>query len=95
MLEIVAAVYFTHHQTFFTHQNKDQFPGKASKEMYLFVRKDLGVLFHQSVEEHPRGNEEVNSINGRPERTIASWISLIYESLRSGKMHHNVMAYVE
>ncbi|KAF2473409.1 phenylalanine ammonia-lyase [Lindgomyces ingoldianus] len=94
MLETVSSAYTKHRATFFLIQSTPQYLGKASTVMYTFVRKDLGVPMHQGLVEHPRGCEaaEANTMDGRPKKTIGSWVSIIYESLRSGRMNDRIMA---
>ena len=94
-LASVGAVYNEHRDRFFASQNTAEYLGDASKKMYTFVRQKLGVPFHQGLVEHPSGKDGAeNFINGRPKRIIGSWISIIYESLRSGKMHDTTMSCV-
>jgi phenylalanine ammonia-lyase len=53
--------------------------GVAAKQLYGFVRQDLGVPFHQGLVEHPTPDSAPN-IDGRPKKTIGSWIQMIHES---------------
>jgi phenylalanine ammonia-lyase len=39
--------------------------------------------------EHPVPGDEV--LNGRPKKTIGSWVGIIYESLRDGRLHEKLM----
>ncbi|KAF1991970.1 putative phenylalanine ammonia-lyase [Aulographum hederae CBS 113979] len=59
-----------------------QYLGQASRKLYTFVRADLKVPFH-------RGLADVEG------RTIGSFISVIYEALRDGRLHEPVMAAVK
>ncbi|KAL8993054.1 MAG: hypothetical protein Q9169_006634 [Polycauliona sp. 2 TL-2023] len=75
---------------FFATQSTPSYLGNASKRMYIFVRKILGVPFHKGLEDHPTAQEPF-AADGSRKQTIGSWISIIYQSLRSGQMHEPLM----
>ncbi|KAL8650329.1 MAG: hypothetical protein Q9226_005190 [Calogaya cf. arnoldii] len=75
---------------FFTNQDTSDYLGYASKRMYIFVRKTLGVPFHKGLEDHPTPKEPL-AADGSCKQTIGSWIGIIYESLRNGEMHESLM----
>ncbi|KAL9583367.1 MAG: hypothetical protein Q9203_005112 [Teloschistes exilis] len=75
---------------FFEHQHTPDSLGQAAKKMYIFVRERLGVPFHRGLEDHPTPQHPV-SADGTRKQTIGSYISVIYESLRSGDMHEPLM----
>ena len=83
--------YSTTRSRFFEDQDTADHLGHASRRIYLFVRKTLGVPFHQGLHDHPSPKEPV-SADGSKKRTIGSWISVLYESLRSGQLHESIMA---
>ncbi|PYI34247.1 phenylalanine ammonia-lyase [Aspergillus indologenus CBS 114.80] len=62
--------------------------GAGSKAMYIAIRRDVGVPFHQGFAEHPLFSldEKPELLNGRAKRTIGGWISMIYEALRGGSL---------
>jgi phenylalanine ammonia-lyase len=62
----------------------------AAKQLYECVRQDLGVPFHQGLAEHPTPDSAPN-IDGRPKKTIGSWIQMIHESLCDGRLHRQLM----
>ena len=70
---------------FFQQQTTASFLGCASKRLYTFVRDELQVPFHQGLVEHP-GRNHGAQINGRPRKTIGSWISIIYGAIRDGRI---------
>lgn len=82
--------YVTTRTQFFAYQNTIVYLGKASSNMYTFVRKTLGVPFHKGLENHPTPREP-DSIDGARKQTIGSWIGIIYESLRDGRLHEPLM----
>ena len=82
--------YTTTRLRFFKDQDTADHLGQASRRIYLFLRKTLGVPFHQGLQDHPSPKEPV-SADGSKKRTIGSWISIIYESLRSGQLHESIM----
>lgn len=91
-LSALADTYTSVRAEFFERQNTADFLGQASSRMYTFVRKNLGVPFHKGLVEHPGPMDETaGSIDGRAKKTIGSWISIIYESLRSGQLHEPIM----
>jgi phenylalanine ammonia-lyase len=75
---------------FFHKPTTDEFLGNASRQLYLFVREELGVPFHQGLVEHP-GRNHGEKINGRPRRTIGSWISVVYAAIRDGRAWEPMM----
>ena len=88
---ILAESYAATHSQFLANQNTTEYLGLASKRMYTFVRKTLGVPFHKGLEDHPTP-QEPTSADGSKKQTIGSWIGIIYESLRSGELHEPLMA---
>ena len=75
---------------FLVDQNTIDYLGKASGNMYTFIRKTLGVPFHKGLEDHPTPREP-ESKDGARKQTIGSWIGIIYESLRDGRLHEPLM----
>ncbi|RDW63721.1 hypothetical protein BP6252_11266 [Coleophoma cylindrospora] len=69
------------------------FLGKASKKLYEFVRRDLGVPFHRGLSDHPthRTPPELNNKHVEMKRTTGNRISVIYEALRSGRLYEVVI----
>ncbi|KAI0008560.1 phenylalanine ammonia-lyase [Xylariaceae sp. FL0662B] len=64
--------------------------GKGSRALYQFVRQDLGVPFHQGFIEHP--TIKVDTLNGRPKKTIGSWISIIHDAIKGGSLYAPLIA---
>lgn len=51
------------------------------------MREELGVPSHRGLVEHPvPGGNEGKMISGREKKTIGTWVGIIYESLRGGKL---------
>lgn len=71
--------------------------GTAAKEMYLFVRRDLGIHFHRGIVEHP--TQPVDGIletdDAKSRKTIGSQVSVIYEALRDGRVGNAAMGVVQ
>ncbi|RDW59182.1 hypothetical protein BP5796_12106 [Coleophoma crateriformis] len=69
------------------------FLGKASKKLYEFVRRDLGVPFHKGLSDHPthRIPPELDNKHAETKRTTGNRISVIYEALRSGRLYEVVI----
>lgn len=74
---------------FFLKQHTGDLLGEGSKILYQTVRQELGVPFHQGFVEHPAVGDE--SLNGRSKKTIGSWISIIYEAIRDGRLMDPLM----
>lgn len=87
---LLMETYITTRTGFFTSQNTPDYLGCASRRMYLFVRKTLGVPFNKGLEDHPTSTEPT-ATDGSRKQTIGSWISIIFESLRNGQLHKPLM----
>ncbi|KAJ6008234.1 hypothetical protein N7540_012210 [Penicillium herquei] len=84
--------YDANKNTFFAHQHTEKLLGAGSKIIYRAVRHDLQVPFHQGFIEHPTA--ESATLNGRPKKSVGSWISIIYQALRNGDLHKPLMQWV-
>ena len=67
--------------------------GRASRKLYTFIRKDLGVPMHRGVVDHPMYKQcgGPNSVLGTVEDpigkyTIGHWISVINDAIKEGKI---------
>lgn len=89
MLAAMNEHYISHRSQFFKKQTTVDYLGQASKNMYAFVREELGVPFHQGLVEHPTPGDVI--LDGRPKKTIGSWVGIIYESLRDGRLYDKLM----
>ena len=89
-LVVLAETYTTTRAQFFQHQNTPDFLGSASHRMYIYVRETLGVPLHQGLIDHPTP-ATVFAADGSRKKTIGSWVSVIYEALRSGRLHEPLM----
>jgi phenylalanine ammonia-lyase len=72
--------------------------GWASANLYIFVRKELNVRFHQGLIEdptHPLEDGQHASFLSTERKTIGSMISVVYEAIRDGKLHGPVMTAVK
>ena len=79
--------------------NTEERLGKASKMLYRFVRRDLGVPLHKGLVEQPTYNgpslvEGVN-VEKKDKRTIGTQIGIIYEALRRGEMQDVLVRCLE
>ena len=89
-LSSLATTFFSTRSQFFESQNTTDFLGSGARKVYEYVRYVLGVPFHKGLEDDPTSTQIAHK-EGDPKRTIGSWISIIYESLRNGKLHAPVM----
>ncbi|KAL4781972.1 phenylalanine ammonia-lyase [Aspergillus varians] len=81
MLETYTAV----SASFYEKQHTPDLLSHGTKILYRTVRQELGVPFHKGLVEHPTakiGKFE----NGQLKRTVGSWISIIYEAIRDGRL---------
>lgn len=96
MIEALHATFVSIRTRFFESQNTEEYLGHASGIMYRFVRKELKVPFHLGLVEQPSVRDKPQVLfNGRSKKTIGSWVSIIYESLRNGELHHPAMMCLE
>ncbi|KAL9021272.1 MAG: hypothetical protein Q9185_001556 [Variospora sp. 1 TL-2023] len=92
MLSALNETYIAVRAEFFEHQSTAASLGHASHKLYTFVRNDLGVPVHRGLVEHPGPKDDQSVlVGGRDKKTIGSWISIIYESLRDGRLHEPIM----
>ena len=89
-LSSMARIFFSTRSKFFDCQNTADFLGSGTRKMYVYVRHILGVPFHKGLGDNPISTR-IADTEGEPKRTIGSWISIIYESLRSGELHAPAM----
>lgn len=83
----------TRNRTYSGDLNAESSLGPASKALYSFVRRDLGVPFHCGIWEHPTTDAQAAAgMPQRPRKTIGSWISIIYESIRDGRIRQPLRA---
>ncbi|ERF71075.1 hypothetical protein EPUS_09199 [Endocarpon pusillum Z07020] len=87
---VLSETHTTIRTRFFQQQNTPEFLSHATRKMYLYVRQTLGVPIHQGLIDHPTPTADC-AASGSTKKTIGSWISIIYEALRSGKLHEPLM----
>ena len=75
--------YLSHREKFFSKPTTVSHLGKGTKVLYRFVREELGVPFHRGLVEDPVISGEIDV---RPVKTIGSWISVIYEAIKDGRL---------
>ncbi|PWY69112.1 phenylalanine ammonia-lyase [Aspergillus heteromorphus CBS 117.55] len=88
--EVVEQVYHAKRAEFLEKPHTEELLGAGSRVLYTTVRRDLKVPFHQGFVEHPTPESE--ELDGRPKRTVGSWISIIYEALRKGELQAPLFA---
>lgn len=79
-----------HLQDFDPVDQTPQFLARGTVHMYLYIRETLGIPFHRGLVDHPAPEAEFDD-QGNKKRTIGSWISVIYEALRDGRLHEPLM----
>ncbi|KAH8816718.1 phenylalanine ammonia-lyase [Xylogone sp. PMI_703] len=73
-------------------QHTAELLGNGSSVLYRFVRKELGIPFHQGFVEHPTATN--TQLGGRCKKTIGGWISIIYGALQNGVLYSSLMTLV-
>lgn len=69
---------------FFQNPHTEELLGRGSMIVYQTVRKTLGVPLHLGFDEHPTATSD--TLHGRDKKTIGSWVSIIYEAVRTGRV---------
>lgn len=93
---LILESYLRHRDAFFQQPTTAEYLGQGTKAVYLFVREKLRVPLHRGLIEHPvAGDKQGNVIDGRPKRTIGSWVSIIYEAVRDGSLYSEVFQFLE
>ncbi|XRM45269.1 hypothetical protein ABZX51_008369 [Aspergillus tubingensis] len=94
--DLILQSYLTHRDGFFKQPTTSDYLGEGTKAIYLFVRERLGVPMHRGLVEHPIAEYGgLNVIDGRPKKTIGSWVSIIYEAVRDGSLYSEVFRYLQ
>lgn len=91
-IRIIGAIhdaYVIFRAQFFKNQTTLEYLGQASKKIYSFVRHELRVPFHRGLVEHPTPGDVM--LDWRAKKTIGSWVGIIYESLRDGRLYEVLM----
>ena len=78
--KVILDYFLTTRSQIFVDQNTSDSLWKTFGDIYTFVRKTLGVLFHKGLDDHLTPRELV-SIDSARRQTIGFWIDVIYESL--------------
>ncbi len=80
----VLETYVAHRDAFFRRQTTARFLGRTTGRCYRFVRVTLGVPFNRGLVEQP-GASDVE-LDGRPKKIIGSWVSILYQAIRDGRL---------
>lgn len=81
----VLETYIQHRAAFFAHQTTAQYLGHTTRRCYEFVRHTLGVPFNRGLVEQPGVGGDAE-LDGRPKKIIGSWVSIVYEAVRDGRL---------
>ncbi|KAJ6125080.1 hypothetical protein N7471_012397 [Penicillium samsonianum] len=93
---LILQSYVRHRDAFFQQPTTAEYLGQGTQAVYLFIREKLGVPLHRGLVEHPvAGDKQGNIIDGRPKKTIGSWVSIIYEAVRDGSLYAEVFQFLE
>ncbi|EUC27167.1 hypothetical protein COCCADRAFT_10166 [Bipolaris zeicola 26-R-13] len=94
--DLVLNTYVQHREAFFKKPSTPEYLGNGTKVLYRFVRKKLQVPLHRGLIEHPvAGAKDNNMIDGRPKKTIGSWVSIIYEAVRNGELYSEILEFLQ
>ncbi|EXJ81652.1 hypothetical protein A1O1_07717 [Capronia coronata CBS 617.96] len=96
LLETMPQIFEKHRHDFSADPAKTTLPmlGHGTKALYQFVRGELGVPFHRGIKDDPMSGPRADDDN-RANQTIGSWISIIYEAVRDGRLCGHIMTCVE
>nr|P9WEN6.1 RecName: Full=Phenylalanine aminomutase (L-beta-phenylalanine forming); Short=PAM; AltName: Full=Cyclochlorotine biosynthesis protein P1 [Talaromyces islandicus] len=92
-IEVVWNVWTNTFASFSAAPHTSQLLGAGSRLLYNFVRKTLGVPFHEGFVEHPTADSQ--TLHSRPKKTIGGWITIIHESIRRGSIYNELLALAE
>ncbi|KAI9712952.1 MAG: hypothetical protein M1828_001511 [Chrysothrix sp. TS-e1954] len=83
-------------EAYLAHGDASGFLGSASRRIYRFIRKDLGVPFlHSAMLRSPDGETLSGRSDTQPSPlTVGSYITKIYRAMRSGVLIDPVMACI-
>ncbi|KAK7752200.1 hypothetical protein SLS62_005944, partial [Diatrype stigma] len=81
----VLDMYMQHRTAFFARQTTAQYLGHTTRRCYEFVRHTLGVPFNRGLVEQPGPGGDAE-LDGRPKKIIGSWVSMVYEAVRDGRL---------
>ncbi|KAL8767603.1 MAG: hypothetical protein Q9209_005933 [Squamulea sp. 1 TL-2023] len=84
-IDCLAKTYINTRGQFFQSQNTANCLGNGTRKLFVYVRETLGVPFHHGLRDHPSPKDDKKKL------MIGSWISVIYEALRDGRLHGPVM----
>jgi phenylalanine ammonia-lyase len=65
--------------------------GQGSSKVYSFIREELGVPMHRGLADAPTAGDT----GDRKKLTVGSWVSIIYEALRDGRLHRPIMECIK
>jgi len=57
------------------------------------VRETLGVPFHRGIEKQSSPSD--TEMDGRPNKIIGTWLSVIYEAVRDGRLDDYILSDTE
>lgn len=87
--------YLIHRDYYCSQPTTTDYLGYGTAKLYQFVRQNLGVPMHRGLVENPHPGAGGTTLDGRPKKTIGSWISIIYEAICDGRIHDEIMRCVE
>ncbi|KAG2421918.1 phenylalanine ammonia-lyase [Aspergillus terreus] len=90
---VMTQIYQETADAFIAQPHTVQMLGAGSKTLYQMVRETLRVPFHRGFVEHP--TNQSTELDGRDKKTVGSWISIIYESLRKGELQAPLMTLLQ
>lgn len=88
--------YCLHRDAFFKQPTTAQYLGHGPRKLYEFVRHSLQVPMHRGLVDHPTPwDTDPHLLDGRPKKTIGSWVSILYEAICDGRVHDEIMRCIE
>ncbi|PSN59403.1 putative phenylalanine ammonia-lyase [Corynespora cassiicola Philippines] len=87
---LLIETYDSTRKEFFKRQTTEGYVCEASKVVYGFVRRDLGVPMHRGLVDHPTLIHRGGADENRPRKILGTFASEIYMALRDGRLHKRV-----
>lgn len=83
--------YLAHRSAFVEKPTTEEYIGRGSRALYLYVREELGIPMNRGLEDHPVSGPS-DGANPAGKQTIGSHISKLFEAVRDGRLFERFVA---
>lgn len=94
LADTLKTIFCANRNSYLANPDATPYLGRASRCMYLFVRKELRVPLHKGIVDHPTFGD-MSAEQKLTKRNTGSRISCIYKALRDGRMERLILECVE